>query len=101
MSKDVFMQLRIEPELRASFQEAVALEHRPAAQVIRELMRDYVAARLRPKVISSEKRLESVRFAAANVALEGLSVSTEAEELARQFVNGEITLDELVSAKHG
>lgn len=94
------MQLRIEPELQASFQEAVALENRPAEQVIRELMRDYVAARLRPSAISGEKRLEAVRFAAANVALEGLSVTAEADELARCFVNGEITLDELVSTKH-
>ncbi|WP_421569023.1 antitoxin VbhA family protein [Stenotrophomonas sp. PD6] len=101
MSKDVFMQLRIEPELRANFQEAVALEHRPAAQVIREFMREYVAARLRPEPANQEKRMEAVRFAAASVALEGLSVSSEAEAQARRFVNGEISLDELVAAKNG
>ncbi|MGY8565239.1 antitoxin VbhA family protein [Paracidovorax citrulli] len=101
MSKDVFMQLRIEPELRASFQEAAALEHRPAAQVIRELMRDYVATRLRPEAAVPAKRLEAVRFAAASVALEGLTVSVDAQEQARRFVNGEISLDDLVALKNG
>jgi len=43
MAKEVQMTLRIEPELRAAFSDAAALEDRPAAQVLRELMRAYIA----------------------------------------------------------
>lgn len=40
--KDTKMTLRIEPELHQAFNEAAKRLHRPAAQVIRELMRQYV-----------------------------------------------------------
>jgi len=43
MAKEVQMTLRIEPELRGAFADAAALEDRPAAQVLRELMRAYIA----------------------------------------------------------
>jgi hypothetical protein len=43
MSKSVFMQLEMAARLRASFQHAAAREHRPAAQVLQRLMREYVA----------------------------------------------------------
>ncbi len=42
MSKSVFMQLEMVAGLRASFQHAAAREHRPAAQVLQRLMREYV-----------------------------------------------------------
>lgn len=103
MSKEVFMQMRVEPELRASFYEAVAKEHRPAAQVLRELMREYIDSRQKTeKTDTGEilKRFESVKFAAASVSLEGLSVSPEAMAKARSFVEGKIELDELVALRH-
>ena len=43
MSKESQMTIRIEPELRAQFTEAASLDHRPASQVLRELMRSYIA----------------------------------------------------------
>lgn len=43
MSKSVFMQLEMDAGLRASFQDAAGRQHRPAAQVLRQLMREYVA----------------------------------------------------------
>lgn len=42
MSKEVQMTFRVEPELRAEFAQAASQEDRPAAQVLRELMRVYV-----------------------------------------------------------
>lgn len=42
MSKEVQMTFRVEPELRAEFADAAALDDRPAAQVLREFMRAYV-----------------------------------------------------------
>lgn len=43
------------------------------------------------------RREEAVVFARANVGLEGFTPSTHAEDQARQYVNGEIELDALVS----
>lgn len=43
MGKDVQMSIKMEPELRAKFVATAAGRHRPAAQVIRDLMRLYIA----------------------------------------------------------
>lgn len=40
--KDVAFKIRIDERLRRSFIEMCRLEDRPAAQVVREFMRDYV-----------------------------------------------------------
>jgi hypothetical protein len=40
--KDVGLRVRVERELRDDFLEACRVHDRPAAQVIREFMRDYV-----------------------------------------------------------
>ena len=43
--KDVGMRIRIDRSLRDKFLEACRAQDRPAAQIIREFMRDYVAER--------------------------------------------------------
>lgn len=43
MQKDSGLRIRVERELRDHFLEVCRLEDRPAAQVIREFMRKYVA----------------------------------------------------------
>ena len=42
MSKDAVFTMKLEPALRADFMAAVATEDRPASQVMRELMRNYI-----------------------------------------------------------
>ena len=42
--KEVGMRIRVEPELREEFTEACKRKHVPAAQVLREYMRDFVKA---------------------------------------------------------
>lgn len=80
--KEVQMSFRVESELRARFTAAAELDHRPAAQVLRELMRAYVGqARTVPAAIASDTqqaREDAVRFARASVALEGFAPSAEA-----------------------
>jgi hypothetical protein len=46
--KDVQMTFRIEAELRAAFSAACDANHVPAAQQIRQMMRDYVKANAQP-----------------------------------------------------
>lgn len=42
MSKQAVFTMKLEPELRADFMAEAAAAHRPASQVLRELMREYV-----------------------------------------------------------
>ncbi len=42
MSKDAIFTMKLEPDLRAAFMAAAQASHRPASQVVRELMRDFV-----------------------------------------------------------
>jgi len=42
MPKDAVFTMKLEPELRAEFMAAAEASHRPASQVLRELMREFV-----------------------------------------------------------
>jgi predicted transcriptional regulator len=45
MSKEAVFTIKLEPELHADFMAEIADEDRPASQVMRELMRDYIKQR--------------------------------------------------------
>jgi len=42
MSKDAIFTMKLEPELRNQFVAEAEAAHRPASQVVRELMREFV-----------------------------------------------------------
>ncbi|WP_242417562.1 antitoxin of toxin-antitoxin stability system [Sphingomonas panni] len=42
MSKAAVFTMKLEPDLRAAFMAAAEASHRPASQVVRELMRGYI-----------------------------------------------------------
>ncbi|MHA6641469.1 hypothetical protein [Mesorhizobium sp. A623] len=42
MAKEAVFTLKLEPELRDAFMNAAAAADRPASQIVREFMRDYV-----------------------------------------------------------
>lgn len=100
MAKEVQMTFRVEPELRDAFAEATALVDRPAAQVLRELMRGYVAHSREPVTIdAAEGRLRAAAISAgiASVALEGFTVPTAYRDEADRFVRGEIDFSALTA----
>lgn len=45
MSKQAVFTMKLEPELRDEFMAATTEDDRPASQVVRELMRDYIKQR--------------------------------------------------------
>jgi predicted transcriptional regulator len=45
MSKEAVFTMKLEPELRAQFMAEAAGEDRPASQIVRELMRNYIEQR--------------------------------------------------------
>jgi hypothetical protein len=49
MTKDAMFSMKLEAELRDSFMEEAAAFDRPASQIIREFMRDFVDARRRER----------------------------------------------------
>lgn len=108
MSKEVQMTFRVEPELRSEFADAALLENRPAAQVLRELMRAYVnqsrerfSGPVNAAISAMEKRRReaAVNFARASIGLEGFTPSEAAETGARQFIRGDIQLADFVQVK--
>ena len=42
MSKEAVFTMKLEPELRHAFMAEAEASHRPASQILRELMREYV-----------------------------------------------------------
>jgi hypothetical protein len=108
MPKEVQMTFRVESELRAEFSDAALLEDRPAAQLLREFMRAYVAqsserrhSRANESISPAESRRReaAVNFARASVGLEGFKPSKAAEARARQFIKGDIQLGDFVQVQ--
>jgi len=68
--KEVQMSIKMEPELRDRFMAVAASRHRPAAQIIRDLMRLYIADSETPNALTAETIRKSMRgedvFYAAN-----------------------------------
>lgn len=61
MPKEVQMSIKMEPELRAQFMAVAALRDRPAAQIIRDLMRLYIANSETPNALTAETLRKSLR----------------------------------------
>ncbi|EMP3151678.1 antitoxin VbhA family protein [Salmonella enterica] len=109
MSKEVSMTFRVEPDLRSRFSEAAELDHRPAAQVLRDFMREYVEEReerlqrTRAPLISAaerKRREQAVNYGRSSVGLEGFQLSKADEKHAQRFINGEIELAEFVKVRN-
>ncbi len=49
MPKEAIFTMKLEPELHAAFMAEASNEDRPASQVMRELMRDYIARKHQPR----------------------------------------------------
>lgn len=62
--KDVGIRIRVEPELRDQFAEACKQQHVPAAQVLREFMRHFVATNKAVTTAKSKLRTASKKTAA-------------------------------------
>jgi hypothetical protein len=56
---------RVDPALKAAFTEAAAAEDKPAGQLLRDFMRDYVARRRRRAFAAEAARQSRVLAAAA------------------------------------
>lgn len=67
MAKDAQISVKVDQELHDQFMAAVAAEHTPAAQVLRQLMREFIALHKTPNAITiaamqAADRGEGTRF---------------------------------------
>ncbi len=79
MSKNVQMSIKMEPELHDQFMAAVATTHTPAAQVVRQLMRKFIAMHESPNsttvaAMKAADRGEGVKFKSADDLFEDLDI---------------------------
>lgn len=79
MAKDVQMSIKMEPELRDRFMALAASTHRPAAQIVRDLMRLYIARLETPNAatLAAMEELErdgGKRFATADALFRDLGI---------------------------
>ena len=79
MAKDVQMSIKMEPELRDRLMAVAASTHRPAAQIVRDLMRLYIARQETPNAatLAAMEELErngGKRFASADALFRDLGI---------------------------
>jgi predicted transcriptional regulator len=78
MSKEAVFTMKLEPELRAEFMAEADAAHRPASQVLRELMREFVQ---RQRLARNYDEFLQSKVAASRVSmLAGLGRSNEEVE---------------------
>lgn len=74
MSKEAVFTMKLEPELRAEFMAEAEASHRPASQILRELMREFVQRQrqarqydqfLRDKVVEAREQVRTGEYASA------------------------------------
>lgn len=59
--KTEIMTLKVESDLKQAFKTIAERNHRPASQVIRELMRTYIATNREPNDLTIESMIKSER----------------------------------------
>lgn len=79
MTKNVQMSIKMEPELHDKFMAAVAAVHTPAAQVVRQLMRKFIAQQEIPNdatiaAMQSADKGEGIRFKNADEFFKDLGI---------------------------
>jgi len=79
MSKNIQMSIKMEPELHDQFMAVAAAIHTPAAQVVRQLMRKFIALHETPntttiEAMKSADREEGTRFESADDLFKDLGI---------------------------
>jgi len=108
VTKAATMTVRLDADLYASFMRTAARAQRPAAQIVRELMREHIRRAKVAEVVPQDspdtfpetspaltetrrrQREEAVKHARASVQLEGFDVPEAYRAEAERFIRGEV-----------
>jgi len=79
MAKEVQISIKMEQELRDEFMAVAAVVHRPAAQIIRELMRSYITRQEQPNAetiaaLAASEKEEMNSYASADALYRSLGI---------------------------
>jgi predicted transcriptional regulator len=80
MSKEAVFTMKLEPELRDAFMAEAEASHRPASQVVRELMREFIERQRQAREYETFLR---VKVDAARAQVASGEVASEADVEAR------------------
>lgn len=85
MSKDAVFTMKLEPQLREAFIAEAAAAHRPASQIVRDLMRDFVQRQREARDYEGfvRRRVETAR-SERQAGLSASNAEVEAEFAARR-----------------
>ncbi len=78
--KDATFNLRIDPVLKAEFTAATEAEDKPAAQVLREFMRRYVAERARAAfLVAADRQMRAISTRSLDPTSDEFVIAQEVE----------------------
>lgn len=80
MSKEAVFTMKLEPELRDAFMAEAEASHRPASQVVRELMREFIE---RQRLARESDAFLRTKVETARAQIASGQVATDAEVKAR------------------
>ncbi|MCC7634198.1 hypothetical protein [Stenotrophomonas rhizophila] len=101
MNNNVVVQLKVEAGLRASFQQAAGRQQRPPAQVIRQLMREYVARQSAPAVAAGRQPLEAARAVAAPLVADEPLAASQPPDPPPCYASGDRDLEQMAQRQYG
>jgi len=92
MPKEAVFTMKLEPELRADFMAEAEAAHRPASQVLRELMRDFIKRQREEREEREYDEFLSRKVDASRVSMRaGVSYSNDEVELMFAARRGGVT----------
>ena len=79
MAKEMQMSIKMEPELHAEFMAVAATTHTPAAQIVRQLIRSFIARHETPNAVTiaamqAADKDEGTPFASAEALFKDLGI---------------------------
>jgi len=80
MAKEAVFTMKLEPDLRAEFMAEAAAADRPASQILREMMREYIQRQRQARdyqAFLGEKVAKARESVAADIGLEGAEVELQ------------------------
>lgn len=92
MGNDTKMMIRVTEALRDSVNQCAERLQRPAAQITRELLQDFVE-----RSEEHARRVRAIETARGSTFLEGFVADTDTDALLKRYADGDLTIDQVIA----
>ena len=92
MGNDTKMMIRVTEALRDSVNQCAERIQRPAAQVARELLQDFVE-----RSEERARRVRAIETARGSTFLEGFVADADTDALLKRYADGDLTIDQVIA----